>query len=142
MVEIGDFLTVGHAATPFSTILLATAASNFALRSLASHEQCSMQSNPASTARSMPSVPMACVVMGMPHLCASSAKASISACEYRPSHTCVPAVMKPPVAMALTRSAPSALRLRTSSRHPSTPAHSPPMEQACPPGTVSGALAH
>ncbi len=103
------------------------------------HVQCSMVSTPAATAAAMPSVPWACAATGNPELRASATiRLSSSGVNCACQLAGPPLVMPPPVAMTLMRSTPAAALRRTAVRIASLPWTSPPMNQQCPPGTVSG----
>ena len=131
-------LIVGHTTMPRSAISAATGSENS--RSLVSvtHVQCSMVLTPAATARLMPSRPWACAATAMSTRRASAtitASCSVLNCAY---HGAEPLVMNPPVAMTLIRSAPCLWWVRTIRRRSSSLSASPPMNQQCPPVTVTG----
>jgi len=86
----------------------------------------------------MPSRPWACAATGLPiRLASVTITASWSAVNWA-YQGAEPAVMNPPVAMTLIRSAPRLWWVRTMRRRSSSLSASPPMNQQCPPVTVTG----
>ena len=131
-------LMVGQTTMPRSAIWAASGSLN--CRSLVSvtNEQCSSVLTPASTARWMPSMPCACAATGLSTRAASStitASCAVLNCAY---HGADPDVMNPPVDITLIRSVPCLWWVRTSRRRSSSLSASPPMNQQCPPVTVTG----
>ena len=97
-----------------------------------------MVSTPAATARRMPSVPWAWAATRLPSRWASSTAARSWPSVNWANQGAEPAVMNPPVDITLMRSTPALWWRRTVRRTSSSVSHSPPMNQQCPPVTVSG----